>query len=94
MTALAIGHSDRFKAAIVGAGVIDLLSFQTSDIPSWLPGGKLLAQPWDDPGFYRGKTVLRAHLKARFTITVGRVQTYPQPTWRRWELHLIVETLG
>lgn len=52
MTAWSIGHSDRFKAAIVGAGVIDMLSFQASDIPSWLPEEELLAQPWDNPEIY------------------------------------------
>jgi dipeptidyl aminopeptidase/acylaminoacyl peptidase len=52
MTAWAIGHSDRFKAAIVGAGVTNLLSFQASDIPSWLPGEELLAQPWNEPELY------------------------------------------
>jgi dipeptidyl aminopeptidase/acylaminoacyl peptidase len=52
MTAWAIGHTDRFKAAIVGAGVTDLVSMQNTDIPSWLPGEELLAQPWDDPEIY------------------------------------------
>jgi dipeptidyl aminopeptidase/acylaminoacyl peptidase len=52
MTSWAIGHTDRFKAAIVGAGVTDLLSFQAADIPSWLPGEQLLAHPWEDPELY------------------------------------------
>lgn len=52
MTAWAIGHTDRFKAAIVGAGVTNLVSTQAADIPSWLPGEELLAQPWDDPEIY------------------------------------------
>jgi dipeptidyl aminopeptidase/acylaminoacyl peptidase len=52
MTAWALGHSDRFKAAIVGAGVTNMVSFQAADIPSWLPGEELLAQPWDDPEIY------------------------------------------
>jgi dipeptidyl aminopeptidase/acylaminoacyl peptidase len=38
MTSWIIGHTDRFKAAIVGAGVTDLLSFTgTADIPGFLP---------------------------------------------------------
>jgi dipeptidyl aminopeptidase/acylaminoacyl peptidase len=52
MTAWAIGHTDRFKAAVVGAGVTDLLSFQAADIPSWLPTEQMQAQPWDDPEIY------------------------------------------
>ena len=52
MTAWTVGHSDRFKAAIVGAGVTNTVSFQAADIPSWLPGKELLAQPWDEPDIY------------------------------------------
>jgi len=38
MTSWIVGHTDRFKAAIVGAGVTDLLSFTgTADIPGFLP---------------------------------------------------------
>jgi dipeptidyl aminopeptidase/acylaminoacyl peptidase len=46
MTSWVVGHTDRFKAAVVGAGVTDLLSFNgTADIPGFLPdyfGG----EPW------------------------------------------------
>jgi dipeptidyl aminopeptidase/acylaminoacyl peptidase len=52
MTSWAIGHTDQFKAAIVGAGVTDLLSFQAADIPSWLPNSMMLAQPYDDQAVY------------------------------------------
>ncbi|HLJ49525.1 MAG TPA: S9 family peptidase [Bryobacteraceae bacterium] len=47
MTSWIVGHTNRFKAAAVGAGVTDLFSFNgTSDIPDFLPdyfGG----EPWD-----------------------------------------------
>jgi dipeptidyl aminopeptidase/acylaminoacyl peptidase len=52
LTAWTIGHTDRFKAAVVGAGVTDLLSFQAADIPSWLPRAQMLADPWEDPEVY------------------------------------------
>jgi dipeptidyl aminopeptidase/acylaminoacyl peptidase len=52
MTAWAIGHSDRFKAAIVGAGVTDLLSFQAADIPTWLPTQMMLAPSYREPEVY------------------------------------------
>ena len=46
MTSWVVGHTNRFKAAAVGAGVTDLLSFNgTADIPGFLPdyfGG----EPW------------------------------------------------
>jgi dipeptidyl aminopeptidase/acylaminoacyl peptidase len=53
MTSWVIGHTRRFKAASVGAGVTDLVSFTgTADINTFLPsyfGG----EPWDDPATYR-----------------------------------------
>jgi dipeptidyl aminopeptidase/acylaminoacyl peptidase len=52
VTAWAIGHTNRFKAAVVGAGVTNLLSFQASDIPSWLPAEQMLANPYADPEIY------------------------------------------
>jgi dipeptidyl aminopeptidase/acylaminoacyl peptidase len=48
----AIGHTRRFKAAVVGAGVTNLLSFQASDIPSWLPTKQMQANPYSDPELY------------------------------------------
>jgi dipeptidyl aminopeptidase/acylaminoacyl peptidase len=57
MTAWTITRTDRFKAASVGAGVTDLVSFTgTSDIPSFLPdyfGGEL----WKEGGW----DIYRAH---------------------------------
>src|SRR2546428_12281319 len=53
MTSWVVGHTTRFKAAAVGAGVTDLWSFTgTSDIPGFLPdyfGG----EPWDNFEAYR-----------------------------------------
>lgn len=66
MTAWAIGHTDRFKAAVVGAGVTDLLSFQAADIPSWLPNEMMLAQPYDD---------LETYLRASPIVSAGKITT-------------------
>lgn len=52
MTSWAIGHTDRFKAAIVGAGVTDLLSFQAADIPTWLPTQIMLAPSYHEQEVY------------------------------------------
>jgi dipeptidyl aminopeptidase/acylaminoacyl peptidase len=53
MTSWAITQTKRFKAASVGAGVTNLMSFTgTADIPSFLPdyfGGEF----WDNPETYR-----------------------------------------
>jgi len=47
MTSWVVTHTDRFKAAVVGAGVTDLWSFTgTSDIPGFLPD-YFAGDPWD-----------------------------------------------
>jgi dipeptidyl aminopeptidase/acylaminoacyl peptidase len=47
MTSWVVTHTDRFKAAVVGAGVTDLWSFTgTSDIPGFLPD-YFDGDPWD-----------------------------------------------
>lgn len=47
MTSWVITHTDRFKAAVVGAGVTDLWSFTgTSDIPGFLPD-YFEGEPWN-----------------------------------------------
>ncbi len=66
LTSWAIGHNDRFKAAVVGAGVTDLLSFQAADIPSWLPGQMMLAQPYDD---------LDTYLRCSPILAAGQIAT-------------------
>lgn len=52
MTSWAIGHTNRFKAAVVGAGVTNLLSFQAADISNWLPEQQFLATPYADQAIY------------------------------------------
>jgi dipeptidyl aminopeptidase/acylaminoacyl peptidase len=53
MTSWIIGHTKRFKAAVVGAGVTNLWSFTgTADIPSFLPD-YFSGQPWDNFEAYR-----------------------------------------
>lgn len=50
MTAWAITQTDQFKAASVGAGITNLVSFTgTSDLPSYIPGsfGGELWEKWD-----------------------------------------------
>lgn len=66
MTSWVIGHTDRFKAAVVGAGVTDLLSFQSADIPDWLPSQQMLAAPYDD---------LDVYLRCSPIVSAGNVKT-------------------
>lgn len=53
MTSFVITRSKRFKAASVGAGVTNLMSFTgTADIPGFLPD-YFLGQPWDNLATYQ-----------------------------------------
>ncbi len=53
MTSWIVTQTKRFKAASVGAGVTNLMSFiGTADIPSFIPD-YFGAQPWDDLEVYR-----------------------------------------
>jgi dipeptidyl aminopeptidase/acylaminoacyl peptidase len=54
MSSWIIGHTDRFTAAVIGAPVVDLVSFfGTSDIAtSWGPS-QFGATPWERPEWYR-----------------------------------------
>jgi dipeptidyl aminopeptidase/acylaminoacyl peptidase len=58
MTSWILTQTKRFKAASVGAGVTDLMSFHgTTDIPSFLPD-YFGAEPWDDNEIYRKHSAL------------------------------------
>jgi dipeptidyl aminopeptidase/acylaminoacyl peptidase len=69
MTSWVIGHTKRFKAASVGAGVTNLVSFTgTADIPGFLPdyfGG----QYWDAFDLWREHSPLM-HVKGMSTPTL------------------------
>ena len=69
MTSWAITQTKRFRAASVGAGVTNLISFTgTTDIPSFLPdyfGGEY----WDKPGVYPNVSAMM-HIKGVTTPTL------------------------
>lgn len=69
MTSWTITQTKRFKAASVGAGVTNLMSFTgTADIPSFLPdyfGG----EPWDKLDAYRAHSAM-VHVKGVTTPTL------------------------
>jgi dipeptidyl aminopeptidase/acylaminoacyl peptidase len=69
MTSWVLTHTPRFKAASVGAGVTDLVSFTgTADIPGFLPdyfGGEM----WDQPGVYQKHSAM-FHVKGARTPTL------------------------
>jgi dipeptidyl aminopeptidase/acylaminoacyl peptidase len=54
-----IGHTDRFRAAAVGAGVTNLWSFTgTADIPSFLPD-YFAGEPWQNFEAYAKHSPMR-----------------------------------
>jgi dipeptidyl aminopeptidase/acylaminoacyl peptidase len=56
MTTWTVGHTDRFRAAVVGAPVADATSmFGTSDIPRFSVY-ELGASPFDDPHEFRARS--------------------------------------
>ncbi len=58
MTSWVITQTDRFKAACIGAGVTNLMSFNgTSDIPSFIPD-YFYKEHWEDLGPYRGHSAM------------------------------------
>ncbi|HEX6121887.1 MAG TPA: prolyl oligopeptidase family serine peptidase, partial [Ktedonobacterales bacterium] len=58
MTAWAISQSDRFKAAVMGAGICDYHSFHAqSNIPDW-DSRFLAADPLEHPDAYRARSAI------------------------------------
>jgi dipeptidyl aminopeptidase/acylaminoacyl peptidase len=95
MTTWVIGHTARFKAASVGAGVTDLISFSgTSDIASYLPsyfGG----EPWDRPDAYRAQSPI-AHVQGVKTPTLIQHGTNDErvPIGQGYELYNALKRQG
>ncbi len=53
MTGWTVGHTDRFRAAVIGAPVSDLVSkFGESDLPTWYPY-EIGGTHWENPEAYR-----------------------------------------
>jgi dipeptidyl aminopeptidase/acylaminoacyl peptidase len=69
MTSWIITQTPRFKAASVGAGVTNLLSFTgTTDIPGFIPD-YFGAQPWEDLDTYRAHSAM-FHVRGVTTPTL------------------------
>ncbi len=57
MTNWAVGHTDRFRAAVTENSLSNLLSFYgTSDIGTWFSEAELGADPFDRPDIYLGRS--------------------------------------
>lgn len=95
MTSWIITHTDRFKAAVIGAGVTNLWSFTgTADIPGFLPdyfGG----EPWDQfDAFEKHSPITFVHnVKTPALILHGEADVRV-PTSQGYEFYHALKRLG
>ena len=95
LTAWAIGQTHKFKAAIVGAGVTDLLSFQATDIPRWLPNHQMLAEPYEDPAIYLRCSPITYAARARTPTLILHGETDDRvPLGQARELYHVLRSRG
>jgi dipeptidyl aminopeptidase/acylaminoacyl peptidase len=95
MTAWAIGHTDRFKAAMAGAPVVNAQSFfGTSDIPTWVEW-EYYGPPWKNPDLVRAYSPIShiQHAKTPTLITHG-AEDVRVPLSQGFELYRSLKTLG
>ena len=88
MTAWIITRTDRFKAASVGAGLTDLVSFtNTTDVVDWLPNFFGVELP-DDHEFYQSRSPLYRvrNIKTPTLIVHGELDVRV-PHTQSWELY-------
>jgi dipeptidyl aminopeptidase/acylaminoacyl peptidase len=95
MTAWAIGHTDRFKAAMAGAPVVNAQSFfGTSDIPTWVEW-EYYGPPWKNPDLIRAYSPISyiQFAKTPTLITHG-AEDVRVPLSQGFELYRSLKTLG
>lgn len=95
MTAWAIGHTDRFKAAMAGAPVVNAQSFfGTSDIPTWVTW-EYYGPPWQYPDLIRAYSPITyiQNAKTPTLVTHGEVDVRV-PLSQGFELYRSLKTLG
>lgn len=95
LTAWAITQTDQFKAASVGAGIINLISYtSTTDLPNFLPGS-LGGELWEKLNFYLQRSPI-AHVQKIHTPTLiqhGR-EDNRVPMGQSLELYQALKRLG
>ena len=95
LTAAAIARTRRFKAACVGAGITNAISFNgTADIPDFIPD-YLEAEFWDDPERYRRHSpLLRAGAISTPTLILHGEEDERVPVGQGRELHNALRRRG
>lgn len=95
LTAWAIGHTERFKAAMAGAPVVNAQSFfGTSDIPTWVTW-EYYGPPWKYPDLIRAYSPISyvQFAKTPTLITHGE-DDVRVPLSQGFELYRSLKTLG
>ena len=95
MTAWAIGHTDRFKAAVAGAPVVNAQSFfGTSDIPTWVEW-EYHGPPWKNPDLIRAYSPISyIHNAKTPTLITHGAEDVRVPLSQGFELYRSLKTLG
>lgn len=95
MTAWAIGHTDRFKAAMAGAPVVNAQSFfGTSDIPTWVEW-EYYGPPWKNPDLIRAYSPISyIHNAKTPTLITHGAEDVRVPLSQGFELYRSLKTLG
>lgn len=95
MTALTVTRTDRFKAAVVGAGVADEAAMTlTTDIPEF-SRSYFGAWPWDDPQHYLDRSaVYRAGKVKTPTALIHGAADDRVPVSQAWEFYTALRLRG
>ena len=95
MTSTVVTKTDRFRSAVVGAGVTDLMSMAgTCDIPEF-NRDYFEAWPWQDPQFYVDHSaVLHAGNVHTPTLVVHGEKDERVPTSQGWEFYTALRKVG
>jgi dipeptidyl aminopeptidase/acylaminoacyl peptidase len=95
MTSTMVTKTDRFRAAVVGAGVTDLISMAgTSDIPEF-NRSYFESWPWEDPQFYLDHSaVLHAGKVRTPTLLVHGEKDERVPPSQGWEFYTALKKVG
>ena len=95
MTSNIVTKTDRFRAAVVGAGVTDLISMAgTCDIPEF-NRSYFASWPWEDPKVYEDHSaVLHVGNVHTPTLIVHGGSDERVPTSQGWEFYTALQTVG
>ncbi len=95
MTSTVVTRTDRFRAAVVGAGVTDLMSMAgTCDIPEF-NRSYFESWPWEDPQFYVDHSaVMHAGNVKTPTLVVHGEKDERVPPSQGWEFYTALRKVG